>query len=127
MIDKKQNRLRRARATRARIKDMKVNRLTVHRTNLHIYAQIISADGKNVLCAASTLEPEGRQFVLSSPVRQERAATSTLQNLSVHALLKKQRLPELSLAHSTVPDIVFMAVLPRLPTQRAKPVSSSKE
>ena len=50
MIDKKQNRLRRARATRARIKDMKVNRLTVHRTNLHIYAQIISADGKNVLC-----------------------------------------------------------------------------
>ena len=60
MIDKKQNRLRRARATRARIKDMKVNRLTVHRTNLHIYAQIISADGKNVLCAASTLEPEVR-------------------------------------------------------------------
>ena len=55
MIDKKQNRLRRARATRARIKDMKVNRLTVHRTNLHI-----SADGKNVLCAASTLEPEVR-------------------------------------------------------------------
>ena len=45
MIDKKQNRLRRARATRARIKDMKVNRLTVHRTNL---------------CAASTLEPEVR-------------------------------------------------------------------
>ena len=38
-----------------------------------------------------------------------------------------QKLPELSLAHSTVPDIVFMAVLPRLPTQRAKPVSSSKE
>lgn len=60
MIDKKQNRLRRARATRARIKDMKVNCLTVHRTNLHIYAQIISADGKNVLCAASTLEPEVR-------------------------------------------------------------------
>ena len=38
MIDKKQNRLRRARATRARIKDMKVNRLTVHRqtcTSMH--------------------------------------------------------------------------------------------
>ena len=55
MIDKKANRLRRARATRARIRHMNVNRLTVHRTNLHIYAQIISADGKNVLCAASTL------------------------------------------------------------------------
>lgn len=60
MIDKKANRLRRARATRARIKQMKVNRLTVHRTNLHIYAQIISADGKNVLCSASTNEPEVR-------------------------------------------------------------------
>jgi len=60
VIDKKQNRLRRARATRARIKSMKVNRLTVHRTNLHIYAQIISADGKNVLCSASTVEPEVR-------------------------------------------------------------------
>ena len=60
MIDKKANRLRRARATRARIRHMNVNRLTVHRTNLHIYAQIISADGKNVLCAASTLEPEAR-------------------------------------------------------------------
>ena len=62
MIDKKQNRLRRARATRARIKDMKVNRLTVHRTNLHIYAQIISADGKNVLALLPRSNPK---FVLS--------------------------------------------------------------
>ena len=121
MIDKKQNRLRRARATRARIKDMKVNRLTVHRTNLHIYAQIISADGKNVLCAASTLEPEVRAQLAGVTGKGGNV------NSSVHALLKKQKLPELSLAHSTVPDIVFMAVLPRLPTQRAKPVSSSKE
>lgn len=60
MIDKKANRLRRARATRARIRHLNVIRLTVHRTNLHIYAQIISADGKNVLCSASTLEPEVR-------------------------------------------------------------------
>lgn len=60
MIDKKQNRLRRARATRARIRQEKVNRLTVHRSNLHIYAQIISADGSKVLCSASTTEPEVR-------------------------------------------------------------------
>ena len=38
MINKKQSRLRRARATRARILLQKVDRLTVHRTNLHIYA-----------------------------------------------------------------------------------------
>ena len=55
MIDKKANRLRRARATRARIKLQKVDRLTVHRTNLHIYASIISADGGRVLVSASTL------------------------------------------------------------------------
>lgn len=41
MINKKQSRLRRARATRARILLQKVDRLTVHRTNLHIYASII--------------------------------------------------------------------------------------
>lgn len=60
MIDKKQNRLRRARATRARIKMEKVNRLTVHRTNVHMYAQIISADGSRVLCSASTVEADVR-------------------------------------------------------------------
>ena len=49
MINKKENRLRRAGATRARIKLQKVNRLTVHRTNLHIYASIISASGDRVL------------------------------------------------------------------------------
>ena len=100
MIDKKANRLRRARATRARIRHMNVNRLTVHRTNLHIYAQIISADGKNVLCAASTLEPE---------VRAELAGVSG----KVHALLKRQRKPVSKAAHSTVLVIVIMAVLLR--------------
>ncbi len=61
MINKKENRLRRARATRARIKEQGATRLTVHRTNLHIYAQIISPDGKEVICTASTLEPDMRK------------------------------------------------------------------
>jgi large subunit ribosomal protein L18 len=60
MIDKKQARLRRARATRARIALARVERLTVYRSNLHIYARVISADGKRVLVSASTLEPEVR-------------------------------------------------------------------
>ena len=54
MINKKQSRLRRARATRARILLQKVDRLTVHRTNLHIYASIISADNGRTLVSAST-------------------------------------------------------------------------
>lgn len=59
MINKKQSRLRRARATRARILLQKVDRLTVHRTNLHIYASI-SADNGRTLVSASTVEPEVR-------------------------------------------------------------------
>ena len=63
MINKEKSRQRRARATRARIKLQKVNRLTVHRTNLHIYASIISASGDRVLVSASTAEAEVRAMV----------------------------------------------------------------
>ena len=60
MIQKKESRLRRSRATRVRIGLQKAHRLTVSRTNSHIYASVISgADGK-VLCSASTLEAEVR-------------------------------------------------------------------
>ncbi len=65
MIDKKASRLRRARATRARISLQKVNRLTVTRTNLHIYASVISADGSKVLASASTIEAEVRNQLAS--------------------------------------------------------------
>ena len=60
MINKEKSRQRRARATRARIKLQKVNRLSIHRTNLHIYASIIGADGGRVLVSASTVEREVR-------------------------------------------------------------------
>ena len=65
MIDKKEARLRRARATRARIALQRVNRLTVTRTNLHIYASVISADGSKVLATASTAEVEVRNQLAS--------------------------------------------------------------
>ena len=56
-------RLRRARRTRAKIAELCAARLTVHRTNLHVYAQIIDATGSKVLASASTLEPEVRKEV----------------------------------------------------------------
>lgn len=59
-MDKKQARLRRARKTRARICELKMVRLAVHRTNSHIYAQIIDETGCKVLASASTLEAEVR-------------------------------------------------------------------
>ncbi len=61
MIDKNQARLRRARKTRAKIAELKSVRLSVHRTNSHIYAQVISSCGSKVLAAASSLEPEVRK------------------------------------------------------------------
>ena len=59
-MNKKIARLRRARKTRARIADLKMVRLCVFRTNIHIYAQIISAEGDKVLASASTVEAEVR-------------------------------------------------------------------
>ena len=53
---KKQARLRRARRTRAKISQLNVNRLCVYRTPRHIYAQIISPSGAEVLASASTLD-----------------------------------------------------------------------
>jgi large subunit ribosomal protein L18 len=60
MNDKKQTRLRRARATRVRIAMQRSHRLTVYRSNLHIYASVVSPDGGKVLVTASTVEPEVR-------------------------------------------------------------------
>lgn len=59
-MNKKIARLRRACKTRARIADLKMVRLCVFRTNSHIYAQIISAEGDKVLASASTVEAEVR-------------------------------------------------------------------
>jgi large subunit ribosomal protein L18 len=60
MSDKNPARLRRARQTRIRIRENGAVRLTVHRTNAHIYAQITTPAGDKVLAAASTLEKEVR-------------------------------------------------------------------
>ena len=60
MSDKNIARLRRARQTRLKIREVGAVRLTVHRTNGHMYAQITSAAGDKVLASASTLEKEVR-------------------------------------------------------------------
>ena len=61
MLNKKDQRIRRSRQTRARIAVQRVARLTVYRTNLHIYASVISDDGARVLATASTAEPAVRK------------------------------------------------------------------
>jgi large subunit ribosomal protein L18 len=61
MLTKKEQRLRRSRQTRLRIATQGVARLAVHRSNLHIYANVISGDGSRVLASASTAEKEVRE------------------------------------------------------------------
>ncbi len=62
-LSKKENRLRRARRGRAKIRELGVTRLSVHRTPRHIYAQIINPDSATIIAAASSLEPEVRKGI----------------------------------------------------------------
>lgn len=62
-MNKKEARLRRARKTRAKIAELKVARLCVYRTNCHIYAQVYSGCGTNVVAAASTVEADVRKQI----------------------------------------------------------------
>lgn len=81
MLNKKDQRIRRSRQTRVRIARQCVARLTVCRTNLHIYASVISDDGTSVLASASTLEAD---------VRKELGAVGKGANVDAAALIGKR-------------------------------------
>ncbi len=57
-MDKKHSRLRRARRTRMKIRELGVYRLSIFRTGRHTYAQIIAPSGSEVVASASTLQKE---------------------------------------------------------------------
>ena len=77
MMNKKEQRLRRSRQTRSRIATQGVARLTVFRSNLHIYASVISGDGARVLATASTAEKDVRAQ-LGAPGKGGNAEAATL-------------------------------------------------
>ena len=79
--NKKDQRIRRSRQTRARIAKQRVARLMVFRSNLHIYANVISDDGATVLASASTAEKE---------VRTELGGASKGGNTSAAAIVGKR-------------------------------------
>jgi large subunit ribosomal protein L18 len=62
-MDKKNARLRRARRTRAKIRELRQPRLCVFRTPRHIYAQVIDAEGNKVLASASTVDKDLRETI----------------------------------------------------------------
>ena len=69
-MNKKETRLRRARKTRAKLAELKAVRLTVFRSNAHIYAQVVSGCGSRVLAAASTVEADVRAKVANGGNKQ---------------------------------------------------------
>ena len=69
---KKSARLRRAKRTRSKISQLRMNRLCVYRTPRHIYAQIISEQGNRIMASASTVEKENRKNKTSN---EEAAST----------------------------------------------------
>jgi large subunit ribosomal protein L18 len=81
MLSKNDQRLRRSKQTRTRIALQRVARLTVHRTNLHIYASVISGEGDKVLATASTAEKD---------VRKELGAAGKGGNAAAAAVIGKR-------------------------------------
>jgi large subunit ribosomal protein L18 len=77
-MDKKQSRLRRARQTRLKISELQASRLTVFRSNLHIYASIVAASGDKVLVSASTVEPEVRSQLAGQTGKGGNASAAAL-------------------------------------------------
>ena len=86
MSEKNLARLRRARQTRLRIREVGAARLTVHRSNAHIYAQITSAGGDKVLVTASTLDKDLRGQLKSGGNRK--AAELVGQHIAAKAKQK---------------------------------------
>jgi large subunit ribosomal protein L18 len=73
-MDKKQSRIRRGKRSRAKIRELGANRLSVHRTLQHIYAQIIAPNGEQVLASASTLDKAVKDQINGSTGNKDAAA-----------------------------------------------------
>jgi large subunit ribosomal protein L18 len=89
-MDKKQSRLRRSLQTRHKIAELRRERLTVFRSNLHIYANIIDASGGTVLVSASSVESEVRAQLAGQSGKGGNAAAAAIvgRRLAEKALAK---------------------------------------
>jgi large subunit ribosomal protein L18 len=60
-MSKKSSRMRRATKSRSKIARLGADRLSIHRTPRHIYAQVVKAETGKVMASASTVEVEMRK------------------------------------------------------------------
>lgn len=88
MIDKKTTRIRRSRQTRLHIYDLGVNRLSVHRTNTHMYAAVYTCDGAKVIASASTLDVEVKAALSGATGSNVSAAAAVGNALAKRAIAK---------------------------------------
>lgn len=89
-VSKKGARLRRAKSTRMRIRSLGIPRLSVFFTGQHLYAQVFSADGANVLAAASTLQSQVAEGLTSKKNREAAVKVgATVASLALASGLKK--------------------------------------
>jgi large subunit ribosomal protein L18 len=85
-MEKKTSRLRRATRARMKIRELAAHRLVVNRTPRHIYAQLITPCGSQVLAAASTLEADLRNNLKTTGNAE--AATVVGKTIAERALEK---------------------------------------
>ena len=96
MFIKNDARQRRARKTRAKIAGQKAVRLAIRRSNLHIYAQVISACGGKILASASTVEAEVRKELANGG----NVAAATLVGKRIAEKAKSAGIVEVAFAYS---------------------------
>ena len=84
-MNKKTARIRRGKRSRFKMRELRVDRLSVHRSSRHIYAQVISAETNEVLASASTVE---------SGLRTELAFTGNIDAASAVGKLVAERAKE---------------------------------
>lgn len=65
-MNKKESRLRRAKRTRLKIRELEAIRLCVFKTPRHTYAQVTTSDGSKTLVFASTLDKELQKKIKST-------------------------------------------------------------
>ena len=126
MSDKIESRVRRAQATRAKIRQLKAVRLTVHRSNKHIYAQVIDETASKVLASAPTAEKAVRAAVkgggnvsrwcnndFEGLVQKAKLATRQTDRAGFYAKAQEivhEEAPWIPIAHSVRFDPVMKAV-----------------
>ena len=91
MLTKKQQRLRRSRQTRLRIAQAQVARLTVFRSNLHIFASVVSDDGARVLASASTVEKEVRDQIAAGATAAGKGGNTAAATLVGRRIAEKAK------------------------------------